>query len=180
MTIQFRKTRVFVAIAITLQLSACVSSPTKESQSVPFDESAVAFANQTGKSVISGQAFYTRDKNGANSVDNTTYTCAGHKVRLIPLSTYTKAETDPWVKKIQWSDPRPIGTAPYHERTAVCDAQGNFTFEQLPAGKWIVFSSIPFKNSKGFSVSGANVNFREFTETNGKNSVRVIMAEAAK
>ncbi|WP_347986656.1 hypothetical protein [Methylomonas sp. AM2-LC] len=173
---QIRKTQSFAAIAITLLLTACASGPTK---TVAFDASAVAFANQTGNSIVSGQAFYTRDKNGANSVDNTTYSCAGRKVRLIPLSTYTKAETDAWVKKIRWSDPRPIGSAPYNERSAVCDAQGNFTFESLPAGKWIVFASIPFKSANGSSVAGADVNFREFTETDGKNTVRVILAEAA-
>jgi len=176
MIIQIRKTHAFAAIAITLLMSACASAPTK---TVPFDASAVAFANQTGNSTITGQAFYTRDKNGVNSVDNTTCSCAGRKVRLIPLSTYTKAETDAWVKKIRWSDPRPIGTAPYNERSAVCDAQGNFTFDSLPAGKWIVFASIPFKGSDGYSVAGADVNFREFTETNGSNTIRVILAEAA-
>jgi hypothetical protein len=172
------KLRGLAAIAVTVSLAACAPFPSKESQSVPFDAKAVEFANHSGKSTISGQAFYTRDTSGMASVHNTTYTCAGHQVRLIPYSAYTKQETDAWVAKIRWTDPRPIGTAPYRERTAVCDAQGNFTFDSLPRGKWIVFAELAFRNDQGIAVAGGSVMLRQFTETNGHNSVRVILADA--
>lgn len=123
-------------------LAACASVP-----SVPtiplqatWSDSDVAWSLGEGTSTVTGQAVL-------RTVGGEARTCAGLEARLIPDSAYArerllfdfrslerglKARTQ--VYDFQPDPPH------FHQsiRTAICDAQGTFTFERVPAGRYYV------------------------------------------
>lgn len=102
----------------------------------PFDESRLAWATKPGDSSIRGQAFL---KTRGGDVK----TCAGNAVRLLPVSPYTSEIYTAARGRLSdggWSNRDP-GLSRYVKRST-CDAQGYFSFKNLPAGEWFLQTSV--------------------------------------
>jgi hypothetical protein len=120
-----------------LFLAACAAPPPPppmdlQSQFSPHDVQAF-LASGTGS--IKGQGFLRQRGGGV-------VTCAGAPVQLIPATPYFRE----FLHQLQ------IGRRPgpdqsldsyrtYFKRSN-CDAQGNFDFENLPAGPWFVMTDV--------------------------------------
>jgi hypothetical protein len=90
-----------------------------------------------GENGISGQAFLTRQGDGV-------VTCAGSRVLLLPATSYFREMF--WYMIIARSEPEPPEN-PYPSlknmiRRTECDAQGNFSFSEIPDGAWFVLTRV--------------------------------------
>jgi hypothetical protein len=81
-----------------------------------------------GKNTVTGQAFLTQ-KGGA------VVTCAGQTVTLTPNNPYFNADEALYIKE-------PSAKAESLTFTSQCDAQGNFEFENIPNGEWIITTGV--------------------------------------
>lgn len=138
-----------IASAIILScLSACASlapQPRQVNLTSAFSPQEVAWANSTGSGSITGQAFF-QTRGGQPR------TCAGLKVSLQPHSTYgderlraiygnTESGAVPArATQIKFTPDDPK----YQEsvKKSVCDAQGNFSFTALPAGRYFLVAAV--------------------------------------
>jgi hypothetical protein len=74
-------------------------------------------------------------------------TCAGFPVRLIPSAT----ATDSYIAKAFGSDEGGLSHQPWraqfgeYTRTTTCDAQGNFSFEGLPDGRYFAIAKVEWE-----------------------------------
>ena len=74
-------------------------------------------------------------------------TCAGYPVRLIPSAS----QTDSYIAKAFGSDEGGISRSPWrsqfgeYTRTTTCDAQGNFSFENLPDGRYFAIAQVQWE-----------------------------------
>ena len=105
-----------------------------------FDIKAASYVNQKGNSLIEGQAFLNQKGGGV-------VTCAGKNVSLIPVTEFASERMMILYKNIErgylnYTAATMIKISPeappeYYStgRQARCDAQGNFKFKNLPAGK---------------------------------------------
>lgn len=92
---------------------------------------------------VTGQAFLTQKGGGV-------VTCAGQAVLMYPDTEYFEDIYD----DVPSLDALPSEEAAFY-KTSQCDAQGNFEFHKVPAGKWVirtivrwdVFAVKPFLNS---------------------------------
>lgn len=115
-----------------------------QSVGVAFEPEAVQWASAKGSNKILGNALL-RTRGGE------VRTCAGYKVYLSPAVAYSAAR----MRLIYGSDQqgyRPAQRNPNLEarpaayealiRQTVCDAQGNFQFEELPDGEYFVTTDV--------------------------------------
>jgi len=105
-----------------------------------FDIKAASYVNQRGNSLIEGQAFLNQKGGGV-------VTCAGKNVSLLPVTEFASERMMILYKNIErgylnYTAATMIKISPeappeYYStgRQARCDAQGNFKFKNLPAGK---------------------------------------------
>jgi hypothetical protein len=126
-------------------LAGCLTGPTQE---VDLGDVSVFDAYRGGgPGTVVGQAFIRRD-NGS------VVTCAGDKVLLIPYAggfskAWDVAQTGVQpvsgsgrrISEMAGSDPR------FSEivRRSQCDAQGNFRFNNVPVGRWVVFTQVTWE-----------------------------------
>lgn len=135
-------------VIVLIALSGCASlapMAKKITLTSRFSAEEVAWFNATGTSSLTGQAFF-QTRGGQPR------TCAGLEIELKPKSSYGDERltaiygnpaggyTPAFAANIQFTP----DDAKYKEmrRTTVCDAQGNFSFTDLPAGDYFVTSSI--------------------------------------
>ncbi len=90
-----------------------------------------------GENSISGQAFLSRQGDSA-------VTCAGSRVLLLPATSYFREMF--WHMIVARSEPEPPEN-PYPSlknmiRRTECDAQGNFSFSEIPDGTWFVLTQL--------------------------------------
>jgi len=122
---------------IVVMLASCAASPPPQpiSIDVPFSDAGFASWAGTGNANIQGQAFL-------KTLGGDVKTCAGHDVSLIPDNAYSQA----MLFAIRQSggilppnvDPRVDG----YMRTEKCDAQGNFSFNNIRSNKWLVLTRV--------------------------------------
>lgn len=115
---------------VLFTLAACAPQPYV--LHTPFDESAFAPYAEKGKAKVYGQAFLVT--NGGDVKKG-----AGKKLVLMPDNPYTEEFLqvgDSNKKPI--SDPR-FGT---YIKVAVADADGNFEFDGLPSGDYVLLTEI--------------------------------------
>lgn len=137
---------VALAVSLTALLTSCAAmQPVILEQKQSFNAADVAWADKTGTSAISGQAFV--QTNGGQP-----RTCAGLDVYLIPSSAYARERSELNFGSVEGgyknaysnrklSDGTPMDFANTWKKQ-VCDAQGNFEFSNIPAGEWYVSTSI--------------------------------------
>ena len=94
-----------------------------------------------GENGISGQAFLRQQ-------EDSVVTCAGSRVLLVPATSYFREMF--WHMIIAGSEPEPPET-PYPSlksmiRRTQCDAQGNFSFSELPNGTWFILTQVNARN----------------------------------
>lgn len=97
-----------------------------------FDASAMAPWSGGGPATLHGQAFL-------KTVGGDVKTCAGARVLLLPASPYVDevlAKKSAGITVNQ--DPR----LQSYTRSTICDAQGNFSFANLPVQKWYVITRV--------------------------------------
>lgn len=151
-----------IAAASILVLSLPTSNswaqtPHDNAITAPFDPKAFASPQEIGSATLTGQAL-ARIRGGS------VVTCAGLKVFLVPGNAYSDAVVKElhrqfmsfnyreFVMKKTFEDSKKdlsmvIKKLLPYEKTAYCDAQGNFEFDHLPAGKWDLFSDLWWSNS---------------------------------
>jgi len=125
-----------VALVFGAALLLWSGCSTPVAQTVAFNEADYKFSETTGTAVIHGHAFVRSDtgvKHGA----------AGIQVFLVPLTDYTDERS-----KIMQSGKDPAPADPRLERytkTVVGDWGGEFKFEGLPAGTFLIFCRIDWE-----------------------------------
>lgn len=96
-----------------------------------------------GISSLHGQAFL-------RTVGGDVKTCAGEFVYLIPGAPYFDQYLKMSAADLAQADPEAMAQL----RRTVCDAQGNFSFKSVPAGKWYVLTSVTWGIPNIAAVSG--------------------------
>ena len=141
-----------------LLITGCATVPATEVPiSSTFTKSDVAWFSGTGTGKIEGSAFL-RTKGGAVK------TCAGYDVQLLPYSAYA-AERMRFIygneTKGHLFGPRrawkfvPDEPEFYKSlKKAVCDANGEFEFEALPAGDYYIIANVTWDIGKVFDEGG--------------------------
>lgn len=121
-----------------LLLTGCFATTYEVNSS--FDIKAASYVNQKGNSLITGQAFLNQKGGGV-------VTCAGKNVSLTPVTEFASERMMILYKNLErgylnYTAASMIKISPeapseYYSTTrqARCDAQGNFKFKNLPAGK---------------------------------------------
>src|SRR5205085_6465650 len=112
-----------------------------------FDAADVAWSREQGTATVEGSASITPAGGGRQ-------TCAGGEAQLVPASAHA-AEM---MRIVFGNDVRgfvPLATARYPTnmspefgktvRRIGCDAEGRFRFDNVPAGRWYVFSNVVYR-----------------------------------
>lgn len=130
-----KKIQAALAVAVATSLVACVAQKPVAQINVPFDEAAYLQYTTPGQGSITGQGFLRQRGGGV-------VTCAGDTVMLLPATVFFRSVVAQARGGAQFtafsSDPR----YKYMVRMGRCDAQGNFSFANLPAGAWLVATRV--------------------------------------
>lgn len=118
-----------------LVMAAC--APQRVPVNATFDPQEAAFIQRPGNGTITGQAFMRQSGGGV-------VTCAGETMSLIPVTTYSTARMqiiygNTTSGRSVFGGPVPVDGPPgysEYQKTATCDAQGNFLLEQVPPGEY--------------------------------------------
>lgn len=120
----------------------------------------------SGKNRIVGQAFLKQQ-------GGTVVTCAGNPVALQPDTAYfqeywqiVRTKSKPIQKEAEPGEQKVT-------RQGTCDAQGNFSYEDIPDGKWIVTTHVSWR--VGYTQQGGIVS--KTIEVSGGKEVRVLLTD---
>lgn len=159
-----------IAIAL-LAIAGCASVPPPQwSPTTEARESEYLPYLTPGSSTISGQAFLTQRGGGVVKA-------AGREVTLDP-ATSTGAEWwfkagKVWVHRFLSPPSRGFTQA---RRKTTADAEGRFTFEDLPAGKYYVRTEVTWQLSD-YDIQGGLVG--KMVEVQDKSKIDVVLGEYA-
>lgn len=127
------------------------------------------WAKGKGTATIKGEAFMM-------TMRGTPRTCAGRSVTLVPATAYTaevvRAQGGRFVSTVV-RDPNEIVPT----RLARCNARGEFVFLDLPAGDWIVMSTVFWSAGSGLGSSVEGGMMHEVVTTRDNQESTVILAE---
>jgi hypothetical protein len=103
----------------------------------PFDYSEHELYAKPGDNGINGQAFLTQQ-------GNEVATCAGSRVLLMPATSYFREMF--WHMIVAGSEPdppdKPHPSLKNMIRRTQCDAQGHFSFSEIPDGTWFILTQV--------------------------------------
>lgn len=135
--------KILPALALAATLAACVT-PKPVTISQQFNAGDVAWSKAKGTNSLSGEAFLRQQGGGV-------VTCAGAVVVLVPVAPYSTermmarygSATSGYVDPIL-GPTLPAPDAGYAEsfRNTRCDAQGKFTFSDLPDGNYYLATQV--------------------------------------
>jgi hypothetical protein len=138
-----------VVLALPLAYAGCSARQEPVRQVAPsfvrmqtkFDYSEHEPYAKSGENDISGRALLTQQGDGV-------VTCAGSRVLLLPATSYFREMF--WHMIVAGSEPKPPET-PYPSlknmiRRSECDAQGNFSFSEVPDGTWFILTQVNAKH----------------------------------
>ena len=174
-----------IVILFSLFLAACGMGGTSVNLVNVFDPDATSWFKQKGNSSISGQAFLRQRGGGV-------VTCAAEEVTLYPVTNYSEE-----VISAQFDGSKSKGYSSYYDvwgissgsiefdpplspkfleytQTTICDAQGNFTFKNLPGGReYYLISRVIWEVPDSYSMSteGGSLMLRVTTEENENSDV---------
>ena len=147
----------FLAAAVVAVLASACSTPMPSASTEMtsrFDAGEVAWSREPGTATVEGSAAMAAP-GGARQ------TCAGGEAQLVPASGYA-AEM---MRIVFGNDVRgfvPLATARYPTnmtaefgktvRRIGCDAEGRFRFDNVPAGRWYVFSNVVLRGTSADSA----------------------------
>jgi putative hemolysin len=132
---QHMKINCVLAVFGGLLLAGC-AAPTHQ-MATPFRATDFEWSQGKGSANISGQAFL---KTRGGDVK----TCAGNDVVMVPENAYTR---ELLTAARAGKDSRGSWDARYQHfrRTTICDAQGGFTFREIPPGPWLVGTTVQWE-----------------------------------
>lgn len=104
---------------------------------VPINEADFAAYAKDGNAKLDGQAFLRLSNGGVKS-------CAGSEVLLAPATDYDLKVMNKFLFSRLDSALQYAGPAAKYWRESQCDVEGKFSFEDLPAGKWVVLTEVTF------------------------------------
>lgn len=137
--------RQYGVVGLLLMVSACAQPKPYYTIKTTYDPAVTVWAQQKGTATIRGQAFL-KTRGGDVKL------CAGNEVGLIPDSPYVE-EIAAAMRSGQFSGPANKDPAYVASvRRTLCDAQGNFSFHDLPAGEWIVQAVVRWQVPIGASM----------------------------
>lgn len=165
-----KKIIIFAALAV----SGCMGRPIETT--VPFNAQEVAYINQSGAADVEGQAFLRQQGGGV-------VTCAGETAFLIPAGQYaTQRMTQIYgnlqggkVAVSQGSSGENLD--PNYEkmmRKATCDAEGDFTFNNVANGDYYVATAVTWTVGNAFVPEGGLLAQR--ISVRGGRSTRVLLS----
>ena len=121
------------AIALTLlALCGCAAPPAR--QMTPFVEADFAPWLGEGPATLRGQAFL-------KTVGGDVKTCAGEAVALLPANAYDREVVEN-IQSGRGVAPGVVQQTSGYVRITTCDAQGNFSFTDLPTRDWFVVTRV--------------------------------------
>lgn len=149
--------KVIFSVLALVALSGCVGREIKTT--VAFDPKEVAYINEQGTAKIEGQAFMRQLGGGV-------VTCAGSGAYLYPAGEYaTQRMTQLYGSKqggsIGFYDgAKNLGATEYltMTRETICDASGNFTFENVADGEYYLTTTVVWK--AGYATQGGHISKR--------------------
>lgn len=130
-----RKAIRYTSLLLPLLATACAQVVAVKASYNPDDYQAYKAA---GSNSIDGQGFLTQLGGGV-------VTCAGHPVFLTPDTPYFREIVSIAVHGNHPQFPHGSGGPEDVVRHTVCDAQGNFSFSELPDGKYIVMTEVTWE-----------------------------------
>ena len=145
-------------IALVFLGGCAMPGPTYFHRSIPFQESAFAPYSGGGNANIHGQAFL-------RTVGGDVRTCAGSHVQLIPATPYV-VEIISAIHAGRSDVQSAMGPVIPYQRETVCDAQGNFGFENIPSGTWYVWTTVEWGVPGRYSI-----------ESQGGNLIKMVIAQ---
>lgn len=172
-------TRVLAAAAAAL-LAGCAAPSVQPVRSpyvdyvvgAPFDEPQAKALMQPGAGKVTGSAFMRQRGGGV-------VTCAGSAVRLVPGTAYAVERftalngTAPTAGSTMYrgalETPARFTPEPLQyvllQRSATCDAQGRFKFDNVPAGQYFVVTRVSWR--VGYAVQGGDLSHLVTVQENG-------------
>jgi hypothetical protein len=139
------------------------SAPPFVKMQTKFDYSEHEAYAKTGENRITGRAFLAQQGEGV-------FTCGGNRVLLLPATAYFREMF--WYMIVAGREPEPP-EKPYPSlknmiRRTECDAQGNFSFSEIPDGAWFVLTQVKARDS--------SVLITEMTLSNGE-TIKVLLED---
>ena len=158
-------------LAAALLISACAVQRENVPITTPFNESDFSWSSGTGGAGLKGQGFM-------KTVGGDVKTCAGNEVVLVPANAYTREMTSIWRQKgIERVNPVRDQRYNDYRRTTLCDAAGNFAFEDLPQGPWIVNVPVSWGVPHQYGVSQQGGNLMREVSLPGGQTQTIILTE---
>jgi len=163
------KAALLLSLGLFGALAACV--PPGPTVQLDLNTAEYAAYRATGTASLAGQAFVHRPGGTA--------TCAGRPVFLFPdtpafrsvIAAARSGAADPGQVNVQAEgDMRSIG------RTTVCDAQGNFRFDNLPATAWMVGAEVQ-RDAPGITEPTPPDNLLALVATSAGLATRVVLTD---
>jgi hypothetical protein len=140
----------FLIAGLICAATAVADEPVKLESVFNIDE--VKFAQQPGNSTVTGTA-------SLKLADNAVKSCAGFKVELLPVATYSKERIVRTYGNdrqgqilMEQNPPKFTPDAPEYHDTVIkgaCDARGQFQFSNVPAGDYFVIAFIIWDDASG-------------------------------
>lgn len=135
-----------VPLIIVLALAACVTNQPRQVPMTDYGtEAEWAPYHGLGTGVLEGQAFLRQQGGGV-------VTCAGQQVSVFPATPSMRKAVEAGRREGAMVE---LVNAPAYVRggrQTICDAQGNFRVDQLPAGAWFVETNVVWQ--VGYSRQG--------------------------
>jgi hypothetical protein len=126
---------VFRAVVFAGAAVVAACAPQEQKIASTLTEAELAPYRKPGQTTVRGQAFLRQQGGGV-------VTCAGEAVQLAPLTGTMREslQVARACKRVVVSGPTQIG--PRITRTSTCDAQGNFRFDSIPSGEWVLITKV--------------------------------------
>jgi hypothetical protein len=128
---------IWIAVTAAVLVAGCVAPPKPVAINTRFAPADHVAYMTPGTIKVNGQAFLRQQGGG-------TVTCAGSRAVLFPATGYFRDSTDILARGgiPDISNNRPGADMKALIRETRCDAQGNFEFEKVAAGRYIVMSEV--------------------------------------
>ena len=128
----------FLPVAVVVFVTACATAPPPpapmdlQTRFSPQDHQAFL---QAGTAVIKGQGFLRQQGGGV-------VTCAGAPVQLIPATPYFRELLHQLKVGRRPGPEQSLDSYRQYFKRSTCDAQGNFSFVNLPSTSWFVMTEV--------------------------------------
>jgi hypothetical protein len=155
--------RAAVLVAVGLVMGACAASVDKK---VAFDAKGHAAFVGKGTAKIEGEGFFRRPNAWLAR-------CSGGVVYLMPDTPYFREWAEVFRAGNRFEDAEALNAA--HKtalRKTQCNMQGKFSFENLPAAKWMVVTRVTYE---GYALSDDSI-FLTDVETKTGETTPVILS----